>query len=120
MPDTYRNLIQEGILDDYSMGYGSINGFRASCCSSFYWYDLLEDQSTNLRIHPFCFMEANSFFEQQYSAEAAAKELQEYYNKVKMINGTLITIFHNHFLTQQEPWLPWRNMYADFIGKNFS
>lgn len=119
MPDTYRNLIQQGILEDYSMGYGSINGFRASCCSSFYWYDLSADQSTNLKIHPFCFMEANSFFEQHFSAATAAKELQEYYNTVKMINGTLITIFHNHFLTQQDQWLPWRNMYADFIDKNF-
>ena len=65
LPHTFRRLIGAGITNDHSMGYGSINGFRASVASSFYWYDLKKEQQTNLLLHPFCFMEANSFFEQK-------------------------------------------------------
>lgn len=119
LPETYRLLIANGIREDYSMGYGSFNGFRASVASAFYWYDLPTDTQTKLLIRPFCYMEANSFFEQHYSVEQAAEELQQYHDVVKSVNGELITIFHNHFITEQKQWLPWRNMYAAFIAKNF-
>lgn len=119
LPETYRLLIANGIKEDHSMGYGSINGFRASVASSFYWYDLAKDTQSKLLIRPFCYMEANSFFEQHYFAEHAAEELQQYHDVVKSVNGELITIFHNHFITEQKQWLPWQNMYAAFIAKNF-
>jgi hypothetical protein len=119
LPDTYRLLVDNGITEDHSMGYGSINGFRASCASSFYWYDLEKEQPTSLLIRPFCFMEANAYFEQHFTAEQAAEELQQYHDIVNSVKGELITIFHNHFVTEQKEWLPWRNMYADFLKRNF-
>ncbi|MGI8951490.1 MAG: polysaccharide deacetylase family protein [Chitinophagaceae bacterium] len=117
-PETYRLLIDEKISKDFSMGYGSINGFRASVASSFYWYDLEKEQQTSLLIHPFCFMEANSFFEQHYSATQAATELQQYYEIVKNVSGELITIFHNHFITEQPQWIEWRKLYENFLCDN--
>lgn len=119
LPDTYRLLIESGIREDHSMGYGSINGFRASVATFFYWYDLSKEEQTSLCIRPFCYMEANSFFEQHYTAEQAAEELQQFHDVVKSVNGELITIFHNHFITEQKQWSPWRNMYAAFIAENF-
>jgi len=119
LPHTFRILIDSGITHDYSMGYGSINGFRASFTSSFYWYDLMQEKKTSLRLHPFCFMEANSHFEQKFTAAEAANELQQYCDVVKKVNGELITIFHNHFLTQEPQWQPWREMYEAFLQKNF-
>jgi len=119
LPRTYRLLIENNIEEEYTMGYGSINGFRASVASSFHWFDLERETKTNLLIQPYCFMEANSFFEQHFTAEQAAAELQQYHDVVKAVNGNLITLFHNHFITEQPQWLPWRNMYGAFIGKNF-
>ncbi len=119
VPHTYRRLIAAGITDDYSMAYGSINGFRASFTLPHQWYDLEKEAVTNLTIHPFCFMEASSFFEQKYSAQQAADEIQYYHDVVKSVNGEFISLFHNHFLTQQPQWLPWRKMYEDFLQKNF-
>jgi hypothetical protein len=115
LPETFRKLIELGITDDYSMGYGSINGFRASVASSFYWYDLENEQQTNLLLHPFCFMEANSYYEQKYSLEQTSEELQHYYNIVKSVNGTLISIWHNSFLGTDNRFAGWREMYLQFI-----
>ncbi len=71
LPQTYRRLIEAGITEDFSMGYGSVNGFRASVASSFYWYDLEKEAQTRLLLRPFCYMEANSFFEQKIEATAS-------------------------------------------------
>jgi hypothetical protein len=119
LPHTYRKLMAAGISDDYSMAYGNVNGFRASYVMPYRWYDLEKEAETDLVIHPFCFMEAASFFNQGYSVEMAAEEIQYYYDTVKKEKGEFITLFHNHFLTEQPQWIGWRNMYADFLERNF-
>jgi hypothetical protein len=115
LPETYRLLIAAGILKDFSMGYGSINGFRASIASPFYWYDLEKEEQTSLLIYPFCFMEANSFFEQKQTPEQSLDELKYYHSVVKEAGGMLITIFHNTFLGTDPLFAGWREMYAEFI-----
>jgi hypothetical protein len=115
LPESYKKLIATGIKDDYSMGYGSINGFRASVASSFFWYNLKQEQQTDLRIHPFCFMDANSFYEQQFTAPQAYEELLQYYKTCKAVNGTLITIWHNNFLGTAAAFEDWGKMYEKFI-----
>ncbi len=118
VPHTYRRLVAAGITADYSMAYGTINGFRASYALPYRWYDLEKETVTALTIHPFCFMEANSFFQQGYSATEAGEEMQYYHDTVKKVNGEFITLFHNHFLTEQREWIAWRDMYAQFLEKN--
>ena len=103
MPDTYRQLPDAGIHFDFSMGYGSINGFRASVALPFYWYDLEKETSTSLMIFPFCFMEANSYFEQKQDAAAGLQEMRNYYARVKQIGGLFCMIWHNSFLTDSPP-----------------
>lgn len=116
LPETYRQLINAGIKEDFSMGYGSINGFRASVASSFYWYDLEKEQTTHLRLYPFCYMEANSFYEQKCTAEQALDEMMHYYKQVRKINGTLITIWHNTFLGTDKKFKGWREVYYKFFS----
>jgi len=114
-PDTYRLLISAGINADFSMGYGHTNGFRASVASPFYWYDLKSEQSTGLLLYPFCYMDANSFFEQKMSAAQALEEMIGYYSIIKSVNGMMITIWHNTFLGKDELFTGWKEVYEQFI-----
>ena len=115
LPQTFRYLIDAGITEDFSMGYGSINGFRASVASPFYWYDLEKGESTSLLLYPFCYMEANSFFEQKFSAEQALQVMRYYYKQVKAVDGLLITLWHNTFLGTDERFKGWREVYKQFV-----
>lgn len=115
LPETFRHLLAENIQFDFSMGYGSINGFRASVASPFYWYDLPGEQQTALLLFPYCFMEANSFYEQKITATQALDEMRHYYQAVKAVNGHFIMIWHNHFLGTDPVFAGWREIYETFI-----
>ncbi len=115
LPGTFRRLIDEGIQFDFSMGYGSINGFRASIASPFYWYDLEKDRQSALILFPFCYMDANSFYEQKYTAQHALEEMRDFYRSVKSVNGTFIMIWHNSFLGTDKLYTGWKEIYEQFI-----
>ena len=114
LPYTYRNLINNGIENDFSMGYGSINGFRASYCLPYYWYDVGKDEKTMLFIYPFCYMDANSYYEQQYSLHQSTEEIYYYYRITKQVEGLLITIWHKHLMGNNKLFAGWKEMYEQF------
>jgi len=115
LPETYRRLVAEGIRKDFSMGYGSVNGFRASVCTCFKWYDLENDHTTPLNVYPFCFMDANSFYEEKHTPSQAFDELMMFYNAVKKVNGMLITIWHNSILGTDNSTRGWSRMFELFM-----
>lgn len=115
LPGTYRRLLAAGITHDYSMGYGTINGFRASVACPFFWYDLEREETTKLLVHPFCFMDANAYYELGLNAEAAAAELDAFMQEVRSVQGTLYTIWHNNFLGTDPAFEGWRAVYECFV-----
>ena len=62
-------------------------------------------------------MEANSFYEQHYSAAQAYEEILHYYKVCKDGNGTLITIWHNNFFGTEERFYGWKEVYRQFVGE---
>ena len=115
LPQTYRRLIETGLQKDFSMGYGSINGFRASVCSSYNWYDLEKEESTPLILFPFCFMDANSLYEQKDTPQQAYTQLVHYYEMVKNLKGVFISIWHNSMLGTDPQFKSWRSMFELFM-----
>jgi hypothetical protein len=115
LPLTYQRLLNNYIDKDFSMGYGTTNGFRASVASSFYWYDLEKEQETKLMLFPFCFMDANSFYEEKCNPQQALSELMHYYHAIKKVNGLMITIWHNNFLGTDPKFTGWREVYEVFL-----
>jgi hypothetical protein len=115
LPETFRQLADAGIKIDFSMGYGSINGFRASVCSSFYWYDLQKEMNTSLLLYPFCFMDANSVYEQKHTPQQAYNELIQYYECVKRYKGIFVPIWHNNILGTDARFTGWRQLFELFM-----
>ncbi len=114
-PDTYSTLLEHAITDDYSMGYSNYNGFRASYCLPFYWYDLDDELETGLKIHPFSLCETSLRFKDSATVETAPIIALEIINQVKKYNGELITIFHNDTMGTASIWREWSKVYEDIV-----
>ena len=97
-PDTFRALIKNNIKEDYSMGYASISGFRAGIASPYYFYDLENEKQTNLKIHPFMFMDSTMEDYMNIDPAEYADAVKPFIDEVKSVKGTLIGIWHNYAL----------------------
>ena len=117
LPQTYRKLIELGIQQDYSMGYGTHLGFRAGTSRPFYWYDLQEEQQTTLQVFPFSFMDTTTRYELNLSVDEAFEKLNKLKGRLQKVGGLLITVFHNFSLGTDKEWEGWAEAYADFIKK---
>lgn len=111
LPKDYEKLIALGINEDYSMGYGTINGFRASVSTPFFWYNLKNESATSLRIYPFCWMDATCYYQLKHTAEQAFEELSFFKKIINQCNGDLIILSHNNFFSGEYGLEEWKRSY---------
>ncbi len=115
LPETYRNLLQLGITDDFTMGYASEQGFRAGICTPYFFYDLLNEAETALKIHPFCLMEGTFKYYKRIPAHKALDEMKPIVDEVKNVHGTLYTLWHNEFFSNEEEFKGWRKVFEELV-----
>lgn len=114
-PDTYTKLIDYDITSDYTMGYASQIGFRASICQPFYFYNLSIENKTKLLLYPFCIMDASLFYYLKYTPEQAILVCKQLVAEVQKVNGHLITLWHNNSLSNENEWTGWRKVYEELV-----
>ncbi|MFM9949269.1 MAG: polysaccharide deacetylase family protein [Saprospiraceae bacterium] len=117
-PDTYRELLNAGILEDYTLGYADQPGFRAGIAAPFYWYDLEREENTPLLLHPFQVMDVTV---QQYmglspsEAVAACAKLSD---AVRKTGGVFSTLWHNSSFSALHGWDGWAAAYEAIIKQS--
>lgn len=115
LPDTYQNLLDIDLKEDYTMGYEKSAGFRASTCTPFYFYDLDFEILTPLKIFPFAFMDVTLKQHMELSNDESLVKILALKNEVKKVNGTFISVFHNETLCENEYWNGWTNIYKETV-----
>ncbi|MFZ9759506.1 MAG: hypothetical protein ACO3CJ_08665, partial [Burkholderiaceae bacterium] len=100
-----------GIQHDYSMGYPDVPGFRPGTAHPFAWYDLEQEQATDLILHPFCLMDVMCRNYQKMSAEDSLRLGQVLCERVQATGGEFGFIFHNESLSDTGPWKGWKRVF---------
>ncbi len=115
LPNTYRQLINNDITNDYSMGFAALAGFRAGICSPFNFYDLDFEAETNFRVHPFAVMDGTLKDYMRLTPADATNKINKLITEVKNVNGTFIPLWHNESLSDKKRWVGWRKVYEDML-----
>jgi len=117
LPETFRNLIDEGIEEEYSMGYADIPGFRSGTCTPHYFFDLGRNQITRLKIFPLIVMDASLRDYLKLDGEGALKVLKLLIDRVRAVDGVFVSLWHNDSLNDS-PENEWKEVYrksAEYI-----
>ncbi|MBN4057807.1 polysaccharide deacetylase family protein [Olleya sp. AH-315-K02] len=110
LPTNYRNLIDLGIIEDYTMGYVSEIGFRAGTCTPFLFYDMDYEIQTPLMVHSYHLMDYALL---QHTSLLDKKEtLNKIINEIKQVNGTFTPVFHNYTFSNEERWQGFKELFT--------
>jgi len=115
LPFTYRNLISLGVQNDYSMGYPGQPGFRAGVCTPFYFYDLIEEERTSLKVWPLTLMDRTLKDYLHKVPEESMDIIHSYMDIVEKAGGWFIPVWHNDSLSNYGEWEGWKNMYIHML-----
>ncbi len=107
-PDSYRNLIDAEVREDYTMGYPNSIGFRAGTCTPFYFYDIGAEMPTALKIHPVTTTDAA--LKSIGNTQQIIDKITQLGATIKSVNGSFLFKLHNTTLIESE-WEGWREIY---------
>ncbi|MCA0930994.1 polysaccharide deacetylase family protein [Lutimonas saemankumensis] len=117
IPETYQHLVDLEITEEYSMGYASHYGFRASTCTPFYFYDLDFEIQTPLKVFPFAAMDATLKDYLNFTPKRSFNTFMKLAKEVRKVEGTFITIFHNESVSGSGRWRGWGRVYEGLLAE---
>jgi hypothetical protein len=104
LPGTFNSLLSAGIVEDYSIGFPGMPGFRAGTCTPFYFYDLESEIATFLKMMPVTCMDATFVYYLQKSPEKSLVDMLRLMKGVEKVKGNFIPIFHNDIIGEFTAW----------------
>jgi hypothetical protein len=116
-PHTYQTAVNEGITDDYTMGFCSLAGFRAGTCTPFYFFDLSRNKQTHLVVHPFQVMDVTLKNYMNLTPDKALEQIEKLMDEVKEVNGIFVGLFHNESLGDWGEWSGWQKVFEQMLAK---
>ncbi len=112
IPQTYHNLLKENFSHDFSMGYASQPGFRASICVPFNFYDLDSESITPLIILPTAVMDSTLASYLKLSPKKSFEIVSKLIDEVVSTGGTFVSLWHNDTLCDCRQWKGWQSLYT--------
>lgn len=107
MPITFLNLENMGFTDDYSLGYADQIGFRAGVARPIKWFNLLENKTSGLTLHPISYMDGTLNEYMGLTIEEAIQKIEKLKTEVKTYGGDFVALWHNETIGDYGRWKGW-------------
>ncbi|MFP4556916.1 MAG: polysaccharide deacetylase family protein [Bacteroidales bacterium] len=117
LPQTYHLLSAIDITEDYSMGYSNAIGFRASTCTPYPFFDLLNNEVLPIKMVPFQVMDRALLQGLNLTAQEAVNRTLDLAIRVKEVGGEFVTVWHNESLSGINEWEGWSDVFATVVNE---
>jgi hypothetical protein len=114
-PETYQDLLQAGIREEYSLGFADRVGYRAGIAIPFRFFDLRENTPTQLMVYPFEVMDTTLRQYMKLDPTQATQLIQKLIDTTREVGGTFISLWHNESLSEWKAWRGWSSVYRELI-----
>lgn len=110
--ESYRNLLMQEVEADYSLGFPSMMGYRASTAVPFFYYDLANEMTTSLKIFP---VVANVNSLKQYGPIEGIKKLNTMGKNLPLSGAVHCFAISNQILENSEANKGYRSVIIDYL-----
>lgn len=110
IPNTYNNLVDVGIKEDYSLGFADHYGFRAGTSYPFDFFNLETNEVKSLRIYSITYMDGTLNQYMNLSVEESKQVISGLIRKVNQVKGHFIPLWHNETIGEKGIWKDWKQV----------
>ncbi len=115
LPHSYRILSSLGITDDYSMGFADRSGFRSGIAHPHPFFDLENNTSSELIVHPFHVMDVSLMEYMKLSPDEAIQKIADLVAAIREVGGTFSALWHNESLSEWKHWAGWSRVFKEML-----
>jgi hypothetical protein len=113
-PNTYQTFLKLGIKHDYSLLFPSKCGFKTGLAQPYPWFDLNQNRTTNLILHPSIVMEGTLRDYEKLSPEQALICISNLIEQTKNYGGEFISVWHNDSFSNENS--QWKAVYSNMLN----
>lgn len=114
-PNYFVELNNLGVKSDFSLGYSSYLGYRASTCTPFIFYNLKTNEELALEMVPFSVMDRALWVKFQERANEAVELTVTMAKQVAILGGTFVLAWHNETLSGINEWKGWESVFDRIV-----
>lgn len=93
------------------MGYAEQTGFRAGTARTFKWFNLRKNETTDLVIHPFVYMDGTLKEYLNLSPKEAVLRIAQLYKEVQKFGGAFCFLWHNETIGGYQHWKDYHSVF---------
>ena len=109
--DKIQSLVEQGVTDDFSMGFADMVGFRLQTTRPVRWINPVTMQLTSLVLHPLTAMDATLSDYMNLSEDEAYYLCERLFDKIRQYNGEIVLLWHNDRLNTSY----YKNLYSSLL-----
>jgi hypothetical protein len=105
------------VKEDHSLGYADVIGFRGGMSRAFPAYDVINEKTLCLELHPVAAMDATLMRYLRVTPEEAVDQVVTLADATKEVGGVFRLLWHNESVSDIGEWKGWQVAYEEMLKR---